>query len=61
MLIRELFERDPKRYIEPIVKVNEHDPMVVRTELEEYVVTELCQRVYAAGFRAFLDRAKATS
>ena len=40
MLIRELFGRDPKRYIEPIVKVDEHDPMVVRTELEEYVVTE---------------------
>lgn len=40
MLIGELFERDPKRYIEPVVKVDEHDPTIVRTELEEYVVTE---------------------
>ncbi|MFB0522837.1 MAG: BREX system P-loop protein BrxC, partial [Candidatus Bathyarchaeia archaeon] len=39
MLIGELFERNPRRPIDPIVKVDQHDPDVVRTELEEYIVT----------------------
>lgn len=40
MQIKELFERDPNRKIEPIVKVTLHDPTVIRTEIEEYVVTD---------------------
>ena len=44
MLISELFERDPKRPIEPVVKVTQHDPEVVFTELDEYVVTDEIHR-----------------
>ncbi|GFP32077.1 hypothetical protein HKBW3S42_00382 [Candidatus Hakubella thermalkaliphila] len=40
MLIKELFERNPTRALEPIVKVDQHDPAVLRTELDEYIVTD---------------------
>lgn len=39
MKIDELFDKNPRRQIESIVKVNVHDPQIVRIELEEYVVT----------------------
>jgi hypothetical protein len=44
MLIGELFDRDPRRAIEPIVKVTQHDPAVVYQELDEYVVTDEIHR-----------------
>ena len=33
MQIKELFERDPTRNIDPIVKVTLHDPQIIRTEI----------------------------
>jgi biotin operon repressor len=56
MLIGELFERDPNRYIEPIVKVDEHDPVVVRTELEEYVVTDDIRNDFSDIVDRFIER-----
>lgn len=38
--IKDLFEKDPKRPIERVVSVEQHDPDVVKTEIEEYVVTD---------------------
>ncbi|MGB9614047.1 MAG: hypothetical protein ACPL3B_00900, partial [Fervidobacterium sp.] len=40
MLIKDILERDPSRQIERVIKVDERDPRVVGSELEEYVVTE---------------------
>jgi len=59
MLVGELFERDPKRYIEPIVKVDEHDPMVVMTELEEYVVTEAIRDDFSNIVDRFIESRRA--
>jgi len=40
ILVRDILERDPRRRIEPVIKVDEQDPQIVGSELEEYVVTE---------------------
>lgn len=55
MLIGELFERDPKRYIEPVVKVDEHNPTVVRIELEEYVVTDDIRKDFSDIIDRFIE------
>jgi hypothetical protein len=52
MLIGDLFDRNPKRPIDPIVKVTQHDPAVVYQELDEYVVTDEIRR----DLNDFLDR-----
>jgi len=59
MLIGELFERDPKRYIEPIVKVDEHDSKVVRIELEEYVVTDDIRDDFSSIVDRFMESRRA--
>jgi len=40
LLVKEILERDPKRRMEPVIKVDEQDPRIVGSELEEYVVTK---------------------
>lgn len=50
--IRDVLERDPAREIVTVVKVDDHDPERVRTEMEEYVSTEQVR----SYFRTFLDR-----
>ena len=40
LLIKDVLERDPTRQIERIIKVDEQDPRIVGSELEEYVVTD---------------------
>jgi energy-coupling factor transporter ATP-binding protein EcfA2 len=39
-MLRDLFEKDPCRDIVSVVKVDDHTPEIVWTELEEYVPTE---------------------
>lgn len=52
MKIDEIFDKDPKREIESIIKVDVDDPTVIRTELEEYVVTDQIR----AYFEDLIDR-----
>ena len=40
LLIQGIFQRDPKREIERVVRIDHHDPNLIKTELEEYVVTD---------------------
>lgn len=40
LLVKEILEKDPKRRIESVIKVDEQDPRVVGSEIEEYVVTK---------------------
>ncbi|MEM3572818.1 MAG: BREX system P-loop protein BrxC [Nitrososphaeria archaeon] len=40
MLVKDILEKDPARQIERVIKVDERDPRVVGSELEEYVVTD---------------------
>lgn len=40
MKIKEFLERDPYRDIEGVIKITEHDPRKVWTEMDEYVPTE---------------------
>lgn len=39
MTIRELFEKDPCRRIEPVIKADQRDPDTLGAELDEYIVT----------------------
>lgn len=55
MQIKELFDKDPKREIESIIKVNVHDPVVIRTELEEYVVTEQIRNYFEELIDRFVE------
>lgn len=55
MQIKELFDKDPKREIESIIKVNVHDPAVIRTELEEYVVTEQIRNYFEEIIDRFVE------
>lgn len=55
MKISELFERSPKRRIEPIVKVTLHDPTVVKVELEEYVATEEIKKHFSDLIDNFVE------
>lgn len=40
MKLRSLFEKDPSRWIPPVVRIDVHEENVVSTEVEEYVVTD---------------------
>ena len=40
LLVKDILEKDPRRRIEPVIKVDEQDPRIVGSELEEYVVTK---------------------
>jgi len=40
LLVKDILEKDPARQIERVIKVDERDPRIVGSELEEYVVTE---------------------
>jgi hypothetical protein len=40
MLVKDILEKDPARQIERVIKVDERDPRVVGSEIEEYVVTD---------------------
>lgn len=40
MRIYDLFERDPSRRLSPVVIVDNHEEDIVKTEIEEYVVTD---------------------
>lgn len=55
MQIKEFFERDPTRKIEPIVKVTLHDPSIIRTELEEYVVTDQIKQYFQELTDKFIE------
>ena len=55
MQIKELFERDPTRNIEPIVKVTLHDPQIIRTEIEEYVVTDQIREYFQELTDKFIE------
>lgn len=50
--IRTLLEHDPDREVISVVKINDHDPKRVWTEMDEYVPTEEIR----SYFRDFLDR-----
>lgn len=39
MKVRELFEKDPCRRIEPVIKADQRDPETLGSELDEYIVT----------------------
>jgi hypothetical protein len=43
LLVKDILERDPTRQIERVIKVDERDPRLVGSELEEYVVTQEIQ------------------
>lgn len=53
--MRDLFEKDPARPIESIIRVDQHDSAVVRTELEEYVVTENIKKDFSDIISAFIQ------
>jgi hypothetical protein len=40
LLVKDILEKDPARQIERVIKVDERDPRIVGSELEEYVVTD---------------------
>lgn len=52
MSIGDLFDKDPRRPMEPVVKLTQRAPEVVGQEIREYVVTEEIERY----FRDLLDR-----
>lgn len=55
MIINELFEYGIDRYINPVVKVQQDDLDVVKTELKEYVLTEQLRGHYKECFDKFLN------
>lgn len=55
VMIGDLFERDPKRRIEPIVRVDQHDSTVIKTELDEYVVTEAIKKDFSDIVNSFIE------
>lgn len=55
MIINELFEYGIDRYINPVVKVQQDDLKVVKTELREYVLTEQLKGHYKECFYKFLN------
>lgn len=40
MKVKDLFEKDPRRRLEPVVKVDVHEEEVISNEVDEYVVTD---------------------
>lgn len=55
MRIRELFDKDPGRLIEGVIKITDHDPRKVRVEMEEYVPTEEIKRDFRDLLDAFIE------
>jgi hypothetical protein len=55
LLVKDLLERDPTRQIERVIKVDERDPRLVGSELEEYVVTQEIQEYLEDIIDRFLE------
>ena len=55
MKISELFEKKPTRQISRVVMVDQHEEQVVRTEVEEYVVTDQIHRLIQDFTDHFLE------
>jgi len=55
MKISEIFEKDPTRRISRVVMVDQHDEQVVRTEVEEYVITDQIRGLIQDFIDQFLE------
>lgn len=55
MKIYELLEKNPYRNIGKVVKVNDHNPKIVKTELEEYIPTEEVKKYFRRVIEGFLE------
>lgn len=55
MKIVEVFNKSPKRRIEPIVKVTLHDSRIIQTEFEEYVVTDAIRKDFSDLIERFVE------
>lgn len=55
MKIAELFEKDPRREIKPVIKADERSPADLGYELDEYVVTEEISRYLREVLSQFID------
>jgi len=53
--LRDLFEKEPDREIESVVKVTVHTPEIVRVELEEYVPTEEIKKSFRRIIEGFIE------
>ena len=56
--IEDLFEKDIKRDINGVIKVDQHDDANVYTELEEYVVTQESLKHFDKFFERFYNAAQ---
>jgi len=53
--LRDLFEKEPDREIESVVKVNVHTPKIVWMELEEYIPTEEVKENFRRIIEGFIE------
>jgi hypothetical protein len=55
LLIKDILEKDPARQIERVIKVDERDPRIVGSELEEYVVTDEIRQYFEDIIDRFIE------
>lgn len=53
--ISELFSKDIERHIEEVIKVDQADAATVRSELDEYIVTDSIQEHFVTVYKAVAD------
>ncbi|WP_243641546.1 hypothetical protein [Methanohalophilus euhalobius] len=55
IMIQDLFEKDIKRDIKGVIKVDQYDENIVDTELDEYVITRETSKHLDVFFQRYYD------